>query len=426
MKNSVRSLLRTTAAARRLRSSTPPSTTASRCFSTEVRPEPQQADDLLQIGTRRIYTAEHDMYRELCRNWYETECVPFHEEWEEKGEVPRELWTSAGANGMLGVTVPEEYGGLGVDIKYSAVHWEEQSYAFTSGPGFALHSEIVCPYVVNYGTDEQKAEWLPQLCAGTAISAIAMTEPGAGSDLQGMRTTAIADGDDYILNGSKVFITNGWLADLVIVCAKTDPTAGAKGISLFLIDTKTPGFKKGKKLKKMGMKAQDTAELFFEDMRVPKSALLGKEGHGFAYLMEELPQERLLIADMGIAAAEACYEQTRDYVKQRKAFGSELAKLQTIKHNLAELKTEICVGRTFADHCIELHSEGRLDNYTASMAKYWLTDTQVKVADRCVQLHGGWGYMWESPVCRSFVDGRVQTIYGGTNEIMKELIARQI
>lgn len=415
-------MFRTTA--KRARSAAPALTRAA--FSSEARPEPMHVDSLLQIGTRRIYDADHDMYRELCRQWYETECVPFHEEWEAAGEVPRELWASAGANGMLGVTVPEEHGGLGLDIKYSSVHWQEQSYAFCSGPGFALHSEIVCPYVNNYGTEEQKAEWLPQLVAGTAISAIAMTEPGAGSDLQGMRTAAVADGDDYVINGSKVFITNGWLADLVIVCAKTDPAAGAKGISLFLIDTKTAGFKKGKKLKKMGMKAQDTAELFFEDMRVPKSALLGEEGMGFKYLMEELPQERLLIADMGIAAAEACYETTRDYVKNRKAFGAELAKLQTIRHTLAEIKTEVVVGRTFADHCIDLHAEGRLDNYTASMAKYKCTDTQVKVADQCVQLHGGWGYMWEYPVCRSFVDGRVQTIYGGTNEIMKELIARQI
>ena len=253
-----------------------------------------------------------------------------------------------------------------------------------------------------------------------------MTEPGAGSDLQGMKTTAIKDGDDYILNGSKVFITNGWLADLVIVCAKTDPTKGAKGISLFLVEAGTPGFTKGKKLKKMGMKAQDTAELFFEDVRLPKSALLGKEGAGFMYLMEELPQERLLIADMGVAAAEACYEWTRDYVKQRKAFGKTLSNLQTIQHKLAEMKTDIVVGRTFADHCLELHAAGKLDNGMASMAKYWLTDLQNKVADDCVQLHGGWGYMWEYPVCRAYVDGRVQSIYGGSNEIMKELIARSI
>eukprot|EP00604_Paraphysomonas_vestita_P001806 CAMPEP_0174821294 /NCGR_PEP_ID=MMETSP1107-20130205/6194_1 /TAXON_ID=36770 /ORGANISM="Paraphysomonas vestita, Strain GFlagA" /LENGTH=221 /DNA_ID=CAMNT_0016038155 /DNA_START=521 /DNA_END=1183 /DNA_ORIENTATION=- len=221
-----------------------------------------------------------------------------------------------------------------------------------------------------------------------------MTEPGAGSDLQGMRTTAIKDGDDYIINGSKTFITNGWLADVVIVCAKTDPSQGAKGISLFLVETSTPGFKKGKKLNKMGMKAQDTAELFFEDMRVPKSALLGKEGKGFAYLMTELPQERLLIADQGLAAAEALFEITRSYVKDRKAFGNTISSLQTVKHRLAEMKTEICIGRTFVDRCIELLNEKKLDTATASMAKYWLTDLQGKVADECVQLHGGWGFMW--------------------------------
>jgi long-chain-acyl-CoA dehydrogenase len=390
------------------------------------RPEPNVCDSLLQIGSRRIYSQEHDMYREMLRNFYDEKVVPFHEEWEDKGEVPRELWTDAGANSMLGVTMPEEYGGLGVDILYSSVNWQEQSYAGTTGPGWALHSEIVCPYILNYGTDEQKQEYLPKLCSGEYISAIAMTEPGAGSDLQGMKTTAIKDGDDYILNGSKVFITNGWLADLVIVCAKTDPTKGAKGISLFLVEAGTPGFTKGKKLKKMGMKAQDTAELFFEDVRLPKSALLGKEGAGFMYLMEELPQERLLIADMGVAAAEACYEWTRDYVKQRKAFGKTLSNLQTIQHKLAEMKTDIVVGRTFADHCLELHAAGKLDNGMASMAKYWLTDLQNKVADDCVQLHGGWGYMWEYPVCRAYVDGRVQSIYGGSNEIMKELIARSI
>lgn len=253
-----------------------------------------------------------------------------------------------------------------------------------------------------------------------------MTEPGAGSDLQGMRTVAEKKGDDYVINGSKTFITNGYLSDLVIVCAKTDPAKGAKGISLFLVETSTPGFKKGKLLQKMGMKAQDTAELFFEDMRVPKSALLGEEGKGFAYLMNELPQERLLIADQAIAACEAVFELTRSYVKERKAFGKPIGDLQTIRHKLAELKTEICIGRTFTDRCIELLNEKKLDNATASMAKYWLTDLQGKVTNSCVQLHGGWGYMWEFPVCRAFADARVQQIYGGTNEIMKELIARGI
>lgn len=287
-------------------------------------------------------------------------------------------------------------------------------------------SEIVCPYIVHYGTEEQKKNYLPKLVSGEWISAIAMTEPGAGSDLQGMRTNAIKSGDDYIINGSKTFITNGYLSDLVIVCAKTDPTKGAKGISLFLVETSTPGFKKGRILQKMSMKAQDTSELFFEDMRVPKSALLGEEGKGFTYLMKELPQERLLIADQAIAACESVFELTRTYVKERKAFGNPIGDLQTIKHKLAEMKTEICVGRAFTDRCIELLKEKKLDNATASMAKYWLTDLQGKVTNNCVQLHGGWGYMWEFSVCRAFADARVQQIYGGTNEIMKELIARTI
>jgi long-chain-acyl-CoA dehydrogenase len=278
------------------------------------------------------------MYRELCRKFYQEHVTPYHAEWEKNGEISRECWREAGRQGMLGVTVPTDYGGMGLDIKYSAVHWEEQMYAYASGPGFSLHSEIVCPYVMHYGTEEQKNHILPKLCSGEWIGAIAMTEPGAGSDLQGMRTTAIRDGDDYIINGSKTFITNGWMADFVIICAKTDPSKGAKGISLFLVETTTPGFKKGKKLTKMGMKAQDTAELFFEDMRVPKSCLLGQEGKGFAYLMTELPQERLLIADQGLASAEACFETTRAYVKERKAFGSTISSLQTVKHRLAEMK----------------------------------------------------------------------------------------
>lgn len=366
------------------------------------------------------------MYRELCRNFYKEKVLPFHAQWELDGQVSREVWKQAGELGMLGVTVPEKYGGSGLDALYAAVNWEEQMYAGTSGPGWSLHSEIVCPYIVKYGTEEQRAKYLPLLCSGEWISAIAMTEPSAGSDLQGMRTTATLSGGDYVLNGSKTYITNGFLSDLVIVCAKTDPTKGAKGISLFLVETSTPGFKKGKKLNKMGMKAQDTSELFFEDMRVPKSALLGQEGAGFKYLMQELPQERMLIADQGLATAEACYEWTRTFIKERKAFGSSISSLQTIRHKMAEMKTEICVGRAFVDRCLEQLKDDSLDSPTASMAKYWLTDLQMKVADQCVQLHGGAGYMWEYPVCRAFADGRVQKIYGGTNEIMKELIARSI
>jgi long-chain-acyl-CoA dehydrogenase len=347
---------------------------------TAVRPEPQVATNLLQIGTRRIFEHEHDQYRELCRRFYEKKVVPHHSNWEDDGQVPRELWQDAGAEGLLCVTVPSEFGGMGLDIKYSAVHWEEAMYANASGPGFHLHSEIVAPYIMHYGTQEQKERYLPNMCNGNTIAAIAMTEPGAGSDLAGMRTTATRDGDDFILNGSKTYITNGWHSDVVIVCAKTDPTKGAKGISLFLVDVGTKGFTKGRKLKKVGLKAQDTCELFFEDCRVPASAMLGEINKGFIYLMTELPQERLLVGDMALASAEACFEWTRTFVKDRKAFGAPIASLQTIKHRLATLKTEIVIGRTFADQCIQLRSEDRLDNSTASMAKYWLTDLQGKVA----------------------------------------------
>lgn len=301
--------------------------------STVTRPEPQTASTLLQIGTRRIFDYEHDQYRELCRKFYFDNVVPYHSEWEKLGQVPRELWVEAGKNSLLCVTVPEEYGGVGSNIRYSAVHWEEQAYANTTGPGFFLHSEIVAPYLMHYGSKEQKQRYLPKMVSGEIITAIAMTEPGAGSDLAGMKTAAKKDGDDYIINGSKTYITvsnlvyilihahsknflftqkqNGFLSDMVIVCAKTDPSKGAKGISLFLVDANTKGFTKGKKLNKIGMKAQDTCELFFDDVRVHKSAMLGEENKGFIYLMTELPQERLLVADMAIASAEACFEWTR-------------------------------------------------------------------------------------------------------------------
>ncbi len=403
-------------------------TVARKSTAVEVRPEAQVADSLLQIGTRRIFEHEHDQYRELCRRFYEEKVIPFHDEWEKEGQVPRELWKDAAENGLLCVTVPEEYGGMGLDVLYSAVNWEEQSYANTTGPGWFLHSEIVAPYIVHYGTEEQKQKYLPAMCAGDCIGAIAMTEPGAGSDLAGMRTTAVKDPEtgDYIINGSKTYITNGYMSDIVIVCAKTDPEKGAKGISLFLVDAGIEGFTKGNKLNKMGMKAQDTSELFFEDVRVPASALLGEENKGFIYLMTELPQERLLVAEMALASAEACFEWTRSFLKDRIAFGKPLTDKQTIQHRLATLKTEITIGRTFADRCLELLRDKSLDNTTASMAKYWLTDLQSKVADECVQLHGGAGYMWEYNVAKAFADGRVARIYGGSNEIMKELIARDI
>ncbi|KAG8559084.1 hypothetical protein GDO81_017234 [Engystomops pustulosus] len=394
----------------------------------KARLETSQAKTLMDIGTRRVFNADHDIFRESVRKFFQQEVVPYHAEWEKAGEVSRELWEKAGQQGLLGAAIPEEHGGIGGDILSSAIVWEEQMYVNCTGPGFSLHSDIVMPYISRYGSKSQIQKYIPQMAAGKWIGAIAMTEPGAGSDLQGVRTNAKKDGSDWILNGSKVFITNGWLSDVVIVVAVTNREARtpAHGISLFLVDNGTKGFVKGRKLDKIGLKAQDTAELFFEDVRLPADALLGEENKGFYYLMAELPQERLLIADMALASCEFMFEETRNYVKQRKAFGKTIAHLQTVQHKLAEMKTQICVGRTFLDNCLQLHSERRLDSGTASMAKYWASDLQNAVATQGVQLHGGWGYMWEYPIAKAYVDSRVQPIYGGTNEIMKELIARDI
>ncbi|XP_007553733.1 long-chain specific acyl-CoA dehydrogenase, mitochondrial isoform X1 [Poecilia formosa] len=393
-----------------------------------IRPETSTAKTLMDIGTRRIFNEDHDIFRQSVRRFFQEEVVPHHKEWEKAGQVSRELWEKAGEQGLLGVMIPEEHGGIGGDTFSAAITWEEQMYSNCTGPGFALHSDIVMPYIVNYGSKEQIERFIPSMTAGKHIGAIAMTEPGAGSDLQGVRTYAKKDGSDWILNGNKVFISNGWMADVVVVVTVTNREAktAAHGISLFLVENGMKGFQKGRKLEKIGLKAQDTAELFFEDVRLPASALLGELNKGFYYLMNELPQERLLIADMAISSCEFMFEETRNYVLQRKAFGKTVAHLQTVQHKLAELKSEICFGRVFVDNCLQLLSERRLDPTTASMAKFWASELQNKVATQCLQLHGGWGYMWEYPIAKAFVDSRVQPIFGGTNEIMKELIARGI
>ncbi|XP_020792245.1 long-chain specific acyl-CoA dehydrogenase, mitochondrial [Boleophthalmus pectinirostris] len=392
------------------------------------RLENGSAKTLLDIGTRRIFNEDHDLFRQNVRRFFAEEVVPHHSKWEKDGQVSRELWEKAGEQGLLGLLIPEEHGGIGGDVYYADIMWEEQMYSNCTGPGFSLHSDIVMPYISKYGSKEQIQRYIPEMTAGRCIAAIAMTEPGAGSDLQGVRTNARKDGSDWILNGNKVFITNGWMANLVVVVAVTNREAKspAHGISLFLVEDGTKGFNKGRKLEKIGLKAQDTAELFFEDVRLPADALLGQVNKGFFYLMNELPQERLVIAGMALASAEFMFEETRSYVMQRKAFGKTISHLQTVQHKLAELKTDICVGRAFVDSCLQLHAEGRLDAPMASMAKYWASDLQNKVATQCLQLHGGWGYMWEYPIAKTFVDSRVQPIYGGTNEIMKELIARSI
>ncbi|KAH3702895.1 long-chain specific acyl-CoA dehydrogenase, mitochondrial-like [Dreissena polymorpha] len=400
--------------------------TSRRCYST--RPEISQSSNLMDFGTRKIFSEEHDIFRQSVRRFFREEVAPHSEQWEKDGQVSREVWLKAGEQGLLGVNTKAEHGGIGGDVLSTAITWEEQAYVNSSGPGFALHSDIIMPYICHYGTQDQIKKYIPDMTAGKRIGAIAMTEPSAGSDLQGIRTYAKQDGEDWILNGSKVFITNGIMCDLVIVVAITNPQAksNAHGISLFLVEAGMKGFNKGRKLDKIGFKAQDTAELFFEDVRLPGSAMLGEANKGFYYLMQELPQERLIIADVAQAAAEWMFEETRDYVRQRKAFGKTLSHLQTIQHKLAELKTEICVTRAFVDRCLESHNMGQLDTETASMAKYWCSELQNKVAYNCLQMFGGWGYMREYPIARAYCDARLQPIYGGANEIMKELIARSI
>ncbi len=378
---------------------------------------------------RTLFQPDHQAFADSFRRFIDKEVTPHHAAWEDQGYVAREVWSQAGANGFLCMSLPEEYGGAGADKLYSVAQMEELARAGTTGIGFGLHSEIVAPYILHYGTEEQKRKYLPQMASGAVVGAIAMSEPAAGSDLQGIKTTAIksADGSHYVLNGSKTFITNGWHADLVIVVAKTDPAAGAKGTSLFLVERGMPGFEKGQRLKKMGMKAQDTSELFFNDVQVPVDNLLGgpaMEGRGFICLMEQLPWERLQIAITAVAAAQAAIDWTLDYVKQRKVFGQSVASFQNTRHTLAELQTQVQVARVFVDKCCELITRDQLDTETASMAKYWTTDLQCKVMDECVQLFGGYGYMWEYPITRAYADARVQRIYGGTNEIMKEVIAR--
>lgn len=376
---------------------------------------------------RTLFDGDLEGFRDSVRKFLETEAVPYHDQWEKDGQVSRDLWRKAGALGFLCPTMPEQYGGVGADFRYSTVVMEEISRMGLSGIGFSLHSDIVAPYILNYGTEEQKQKYIPKLVSGEMVGAIAMTEPGAGSDLQGVKTSAIKDGDDYILNGSKTFITNGQLADLVIVVAKTDPKEGAKGTSLLLVEANTPGFSKGKNLEKVGMKAQDTSELFFQDVRVPQANLLGqREGMGFVQLMQELPQERLLVGLTAMAACEAALEWTINYVKERKAFGKPVMAFQNTRFKLAELKADITAGRVFTDRCLELHLQKKLDVPTAAMLKQWTTDLQCRVMDECVQLHGGYGYMWEYPIARAWADSRVQRIYAGTNEIMKEIVARSL
>ncbi|WP_020380069.1 acyl-CoA dehydrogenase family protein [Nocardiopsis potens] len=376
---------------------------------------------------RELFETEHDLFRESVAEFLDRNVVPHHDRWEKDGIVPREVWTEAGKVGLLGLGVPEAYGGSGVrDFRFNAVLSEEICKAHASGLGFTLQNDVIAPYLVDLTTEEQKRRWLPGFCSGETITAIAMTEPGAGSDLQGIRTTAVRDGDEYVLNGQKTFITNGINSDLVIVVARTDPEAGAHGISLIVVERGAAGFERGRNLDKIGLKAQDTAELSFTDVRVPAANLIGEEGKGFVHLMEKLPQERLSIAVASTAGAEAMLAATIGYCKERTAFGRPISKFQNTRFVLAELATEVDLARTYVDRAITLLNRGELSVEDAAKAKWWCSELANKVMDRCLQLHGGYGYMMEYPVAKAWQDARIQSIFGGTTEIMKEIVGRSM
>lgn len=377
---------------------------------------------------RTLYTEEHRQFRDAFVKFLEAEVVPFHPQWEKDGIVPRAIWEKAGGQGYLCPWLPEKYGGSEADFYYSAIISEECARLMNHGFTMGLHSDIVVPYLYHYGNEEQRERWLPGCASGKLISAVAMTEPGTGSDLAAIRTTAIRDGDHYIVNGQKTFISNGILSDVVIVAAKTDPKANPPhaGVSLIVVERGTPGFERGRNLEKMGMHAQDTAEMSFADCRVPAANLLGEEGQGFLYLMKQLQQERIVCAIAAQAGATQAVRWTVDYVNQRHAFGKPLGKLQNTRFKLAECQTQVDIGQVFVDRLIQAHANGEFVVKEASEAKWWVTDMLKRVVDECLQLHGGYGYMEEYPICRLYRDCRVQTIFAGANEIMKEIIARQM
>ena len=376
---------------------------------------------------RNLFNAEHEAFRETVRKFYAKEVVPNIEKYEQQQHVDRELWNKAGAMGLLCATMPEAYGGSGVDRLYSIILIEEQAYAMDSSTGFSLHSDIVANYINNFGNEAQKHYWLTRMASGETVTAIAMTEPGTGSDLQAVRTTAVLDGDDYIINGSKIFITNGYLCDMAVVVCKTgDTDKGSANLSLIIVEADRVGFSKGKPLNKIGMKGQDTCELFFDHVRVPKENLLGMEGMGFMMLMKELAWERMLVAIICQAGAEAALAHTVQYTKERKAFGKTVSSFQNTRFKLAELRTEIDFCRAYLDRCMQLQLEESLGIDAAAAAKYKISEMFSKVVDECLQLHGGYGYMLEYPIARAYLDNRANRIYAGTNEIMKELMSRSL
>ncbi len=376
---------------------------------------------------RSLFSSEHDMWRTSVRRFVEKQIVPFHAQWEKDGIVPRELWLRAGEAGLLCCTVPEEYGGLGLDYLFDVVVYEELWRVGASGPGFLIHTDLVATYVLSFGTEEQKRHWLPKMVRGEAIGSLGMTEPHAGSDLKAIRTRAERDGNDhFMINGQKVFISNGQLCDILVLATKTDSSAGAKGMTMFLVDTSLPGFSRGQNLEKLGMKAQDTSELFFDNMRVPASAMLGSEGDGFKLMMTKLPQERLAQAVRSATVTEVMIEWTVDYTAERKAFGQTIADFQNTQFVLADLKARSVMARVFTDRCIELFMRGELDPVDAAMVKMTTSELHCDAADKCLQLFGGWGYMWEYPITRAYADARIVKIAGGSIEVMKTIIAREM
>jgi len=374
---------------------------------------------------RTLFNEDHDMFRDAVRRFIEAEITPYHAQWEKDGLVSRELWLKAGANGLLCCNIPEEYGGPGADFLYNVVLHEELGRAVATGPGFAIHSDMVATYVYRFGTEEQKRHWLPKMVSGEAIGALGLTEPGAGSDLKAIQTRAVRDGDEYVINGQKVYISNGQLCDLVVLACKTDPSAGARGMSFIIVESDRKGFERGRNLDKIGLKAQDTSELFFQDVRVPVSNRIGEEGQGFKIAMHNLAHERITIAASAMAQAEAALEWTREYTLERKAFGQAIAEFQNTRFKLAQLNSEIRALRVFSDECIRLATAEKLDSTDAAMAKLLSTELLGRTADECLQFFGGYGYMVEYPIARLYTDCRVRRIAGGSSEIMKEIISRE-
>lgn len=379
---------------------------------------------------RELFNEDHEAFRDTVRRFIEHEIAPHHAQWEDSGVVPRDLWLKAGAAGLLCCTVPEQYEGAGADYLFDVVVFEEMARSGFTGPGFMIHCDLVATYIASFGSEAQKRKWLPKMVRGEAIGSLGMTEPHAGSDLKAIRTKATrvkdSDGDHFVISGQKVFISNGQLCDVIVLATKTDSAAGAKGVTLFLVDTSLPGFRRGKNLHKLGLKAQDTSELFFDDMRIPASAMLGEEGRGFELMMTKLAQERLAQAIRSAVVAETVIGWTVDYTANRKAFGKTIGDFQNTQFKLAELQTEATVGRVFTDQCIAKFIKGELDAVDAAMAKMWLSNLHCKVVDECLQLFGGWGYMWEYPIARAYADARIVKIAGGSIEVMKHIIGRRM